>query len=131
MKIYLNFLGSKYFKKACDKNDNMACHYLSSMYISGVPKNLEDFNPHDPEKNKNIEYAIKPDFKEAFKYASKACELGHVYGCANVSIMYAKGEGVEKNEELAEKFKKITIELQRAPETTKELKFQQGLNNKK
>ena len=54
--------------------------------------------------------------EEAFKYSLKvclllllplpllplllllqACELGNMAGCVNISMMYAKGEGVDKN----------------------------------
>lgn len=118
--------GYNYLKKSCDQRDDLGCHYLCGMYISGVPKDPQILNKPGVDKEK-IDYLIKPDYKQAFQFAMKACEYGNVYGCANVSMMYAKGDGVEKNAELAEKYKKITIELQRAPETAKELKFQQGL----
>ena len=32
----------------------------------------------------------------AFPYALKACELGSVESCINVSVMYKKGEGVKQ-----------------------------------
>lgn len=99
------------------------------MYISGVPKNVADFNPHNPAKNKNIDYLIKPDMKQAFEFAMKACECGNMFGCANVSMMYKKGDGVEKNEAESKRFFQIATELQKAHETTKELKFQQGIDN--
>lgn len=127
--IYL-FSGYNYLKKACDQKDNMACHYLFGMYLSGVPKNVADFNPHRPDKNKNIDYLIKPDKKQAFQFAMKACELGNMYACANVSMMYKKGDGVEKNPDESKRFFEIATALQKAHETTKELKFQQGLDGK-
>ncbi|XP_063547614.1 cytochrome c oxidase assembly factor 7 homolog [Cydia strobilella] len=119
--------GFNYLKKSCDQNDDMACHYLCGMYISGVPKNVAEYNPHNPAKNKNIEYLIKPDMKQAFEFAKKSCENGNMYGCANVSMMYKKGDGVEKNADESKRFFQIAQELQKAHETTKELKFQQGL----
>lgn len=122
--------GYNYLKKSCDKNDDMACHYLSGMYLTGVPKNVADFNPHNPEKNKNIDYLIKSDMKQAFQFAKKACELGNMFACANVSMMYKKGDGVEKNPEESKKYFQIAQELQKAYETTKEIKFQQGLEEK-
>lgn len=114
-------------KKSCDGNDDMACHYLSGMYISGVPKNVTEFNPHNPEKNKNIDYLIKSDMNQAFQFAKRACELGNMYACANVSMMYKKGEGCTKNQDESKKYFEIAQNLQKAHETTKELKFQQGL----
>ncbi|XP_026748497.2 cytochrome c oxidase assembly factor 7 homolog [Galleria mellonella] len=119
--------GYNYLKKSCDQKDDMACHYLSGMYLTGVPKNVSDFNPHNPEKNKNIDYLIKPDKKQAFQFALKGCEYGNMYACANVSVMYKKGDGVEKNEEESKKYFTIAQNLQKAHETTKEIKFQQGL----
>lgn len=129
--LFICFPGFNYLKNGCDNNVDMACHYLSGMYISGVPKNVKDYNPHRPDKNKNIEFLIKPDMKEAFKFALKGCELGNVYACANVSMMYGKGDGVEKNPEESKKYFKLAQELQNAHETTKEVKFQQGLEDKK
>lgn len=109
----------------------MACHYLCGMYLSGVPRDVSQYNPHQPDKNKNIDYLIKPDMKQAFQFAKKACELGNMYACANVSIMYKKGDGVEKNEEESKKYFTVAQQLQKAHETTKEIKFQQGLSEDK
>ncbi|XP_028158883.1 cytochrome c oxidase assembly factor 7 homolog isoform X2 [Ostrinia furnacalis] len=122
--------GYNFLKKGCDLNDDMSCHYLFGMYLTGVPKNVADFNPHNPEKNKNIEYLIKSDMKQAFTFAKKACELGNMYACANVSMMYKKGEGVEKNPDESKRYFQIAQNLQKAHETTKEIKFQQGLDEK-
>ncbi|KAL0810901.1 hypothetical protein ABMA28_010200 [Loxostege sticticalis] len=83
--------GYNYLKKGCDLNDDMACHYLFGMYLTGVPKNVADFNPHNPEKNKNIDYLIKSDMKQAFQFAKKACELGNMYACANIGIIGGSG----------------------------------------
>lgn len=109
----------------------MGCHYLSGMYMTGVPKNVADFNPHRPDKNKNIEFLIKKDMTQAFHFAKKACELGNMFACANVSMMLGKGEGVEKDPEESKKYFNLALELQKAHETTKEVKFQQGLEDKK
>lgn len=98
--------------------------------MTGVPKNVADFNPHNSEKNKNIEFLIKPDLQQAFTFSKKACELGNMYACANVSMFYKKGDGVEKNAEESKKYFEIAQNLQKAHETTKEIKFQQGLDGK-
>ncbi|XP_059056218.1 cytochrome c oxidase assembly factor 7 homolog [Achroia grisella] len=119
--------GYNYLKRSCDQKDDMACHYLSGMYLTGVPKNVSDFNPHNSEKNKNIEYLIKPDKKQAYQFALKGCEYGNMYACANVSMMFKKGDGVEKNEEESKRYFALAQSLQKAHETAKELKFQQGL----
>ncbi|XP_013168750.1 PREDICTED: S-methyl-5'-thioadenosine phosphorylase-like isoform X2 [Papilio xuthus] len=83
--------GYNYLKKSCDARDDMACHYLSGMYLTGVPKNVADFNPHNPEKNKNIDYLIKPDLKQAFDLAMKGCEYGNIFACANIGIIGGSG----------------------------------------
>ena len=75
-----------YLEKGCAGSNTQSCQLLSTYFITGkegVPK----------------------DMKQAFKYAEKACGMGHMYACANLSQMYRKGEGVEKNEELAKKLK--------------------------
>ncbi|XP_050668521.1 cytochrome c oxidase assembly factor 7 homolog [Leptidea sinapis] len=123
--------GYDYLTKSCEGKDANACHYLAGMYLSGVPKNPKEFNPHKPEKNKNIEYLIKQDYMKAFEFAKSGCELGNMYACANVSIMYKKGDGVEKNLELSKKYFEIAQNLHKAHELTKELKFQQGLDEDK
>lgn len=98
--------------------------------MTGVPKNIADFNPHNPEKNKNIDYLIKRDMKQAFQFAKRSCELGNMFACANVSMMYKKGDGVEQNTDESKRYFEIAQNLQKAHETTKELKFQQGLDSK-
>lgn len=109
----------------------MACHYLAGMYLSGVPRNPKEFNPHNPEKNANLDFLIKPDMKQAFQFAKKGCELGNAFACANVSLMYKKGDGIEKNLDESKKYFQIAQNLQKAHETTKEVKFQQGLEGTK
>lgn len=66
----------------------------------------------------------------AFQFALKGCNLGNMYSCANISQMYRRGEGVEKNEELSEKYKKMALELQeQALNETNTLTFQEGLTS--
>lgn len=110
-------------------NNATACFYLSGLHIAGIHS--------DPEKEVSVELSAKRDPKEfvvpkdmvkAFNYATKACELRNMYACANLSQMYARGDGTEKNEEKANKYKKLANELQ--DEVKKEqqsLNFQQGL----
>jgi TPR repeat protein len=42
---------------------------------------------------------FQKDPVEAFTYAEKGCNGGHMLSCVNVAIMYSKGEGCEKDEE--------------------------------
>lgn len=72
-------------RKACEAKNANACYYLSGMYISGMR------NPKDPKKK---EFISKPDMQMAYNYAKEGCHLGNIYSCANLSQMYAKGEGI-------------------------------------
>ena len=55
---------------------------------------------------------MEKDMSKAFEYTNKACELGNIFACANLSQMYKRGEGVEKNEELADKLRAKTKEME-------------------
>lgn len=60
------------FESGCSLNSAMSCFYLSGMYITG------------------IENVIERNMETAFNFSKKACELGNVYACANISQMYKK-----------------------------------------
>lgn len=119
--------GVQYLTKSCDMNNATACFYLSGLHIAGVHS--------DPAKEVSVELSKKADPKEfiiqkdmikAFDYATKACHLRNMYACANLSQMYARGDGTAKNEELATKYKKLAMEMQdemKKPQQT--LNFQQ------
>lgn len=114
--------------KSCDMKNATACFYLSGMHISGVQKNPEESYPPPQTPAKETEFVILKDMKKAFQFAYKACELRNMYACANLSQMYARGDGTEKNEKEAEKYKKLAMEMQ--DEIKKQhptLQFQQGL----
>lgn len=126
-------------EKACLGKNANSCYYLSGMYIKGVKKPNSD--------DKKGDYEVPINMKSAHKFALEGCNLGNVYCCANLSQMYSKGDGkldyeiicnwwlnsifvvgVEKNEELAEKYKKLSLEIQsQMLETNKTLTFQQGI----
>ena len=59
----------KLLDKGCNFKDDMSCHYLSGIFMTGIPK-------HVPE-----------NWEKAFEYASKACDLGNMYACSNVSAV--------------------------------------------
>ena len=62
---------------------------------------------------------------KAFKYAMKGCELDHISSCVNVSQMYRRGDGVKKNEELADKYKERAKKLHKeAKENVVQIEFQ-------
>ena len=86
------------FEKACDLQDSVSCFRVSSIYYQGkegVPQN----------------------FGKALDWSKKACELRDWRGCKNVAVMYAKGEGIHKDDNLANKYMgraKIIFEEQKS-----------------
>jgi len=85
-------------KKLCDAphNDARACVRLGSVYLRG-----DSTYP-----------GVKKDIGAAYQIMKRACEeLGHPNGCQVLAVMYSKGDGVEKNEELAEKYREMTKDL--------------------
>merc|ERR1712080_156210 len=87
-------LASVLYKKACDGGDVAeACHRYAALHIKGIKGKIE----------KNM--------SEAFKYSLKACELGSLGGCVNISMMYGKGDGVDKNPEAAKQYASIAQEM--------------------
>lgn len=114
--------------RSCELDNGAACFYLSGMHISGVPKTAD--LGHYAKDLPDSEMFLKKDMKKAFEFAYKACELRNMYACANVSQMYARGDGTPKNEASAEKFKNIAMTLQEEMKTQQQqIGFQQGLNN--
>lgn len=75
----------------------------------------------------SVDGVVVKDMQKAFTFAYKACELRNMYACANLSQMYSRGEGTEKSEEKAEKFKKMALDMQDEVKNTKNnnLAFQQ------
>lgn len=65
----------------------------------------------DTEKAKTNGFVLEKDMKKAFALTTKACELQNFYACANLSRMYAMGDGTEKNAEKSELYKKKSEEL--------------------
>lgn len=96
IKVKLDYpQGMGFLDQSCEKGNHNGCYYLSGMYLTGVPEVLE----------KNM--------TSAFNYSIKACDLGNIYACANVSRMYTKGDGVEQNAEIALQFKKKVFEMEK------------------
>ncbi|KAK4878373.1 hypothetical protein RN001_010879 [Aquatica leii] len=116
--------GMKMLEKACSAANQNACYYLSGMYISGVRK------PNVDKSNKDQDaFLVQKSMEKAFSYALKGCELGHIYSCVNLSQMYNRGDGVEKNVELAEKYRNMALEMQEEIQSAKTLEFGLGLKN--
>jgi len=116
--------GVESLNKSCALGNANACFYLSGMYISGVEgtasnteqnkltKSKSSTSDKGSKKNADKQVLLEKDMEKAFQFAYKACELRNMYACANVGQMYARGDGTEKNEQKAEKFKKMAADIQ-------------------
>ena len=69
------------------------CHQYASMLLLGH----KDIIERDPAK--------------ALPYSIKACDMGIFEACVNASIIYKKGDGVEKNERRAKVYKNIANDI--------------------
>lgn len=76
----------QYYEKACAGGFAPSCFNLSTLYIQGAP-------------------GLSKDMQLALKFAEEACQLGHVWGCANASRMYKLGEGTAQDEKKAEELR--------------------------
>lgn len=98
-----------YLSKSCEMNNGNACFYLSGMYMSGsISDSSKSLSSTDKPANS---FVLEKDMKKAFELSTKACELKNFYACANLSRMYALGDGTEKSLEKSELFKKKSAEL--------------------
>nr|XP_034978368.1 cytochrome c oxidase assembly factor 7 isoform X1 [Zootoca vivipara] len=91
-------LARDYYSKACDGSFAPSCFNLSAIYLQGAP-------------------GIPKDMNQALEYSLKACNLGHIWACANASRMYKLGDGVEKNDAKAETLKNRAKELHKEQQT--------------
>lgn len=107
----------EFLRKGCDKDDSESCYHLSSLYLNQ--------NSSGPTKQTagNLEKANQ----NAFKYSKKACDLNHIYACANLYQLYKRGLGCQQDIELAEQAKKKAIAIKDAYERKEEgIVFGQG-----
>ena len=93
-----------------DKNpEPEGCHRYASMLLLG----FKDLIERDPLK--------------ALPYAAKACDMGMAQGCVNASVIYKKGDGVEKNERNAKIYANIAKDIaEQYKENRERTTFQQG-----
>ena len=101
-----NFVAaSQYLKNACDQNHVESCNLLSTYFLLGKP-------------------GIKKDLPKAFSLSEKCCHAGHMYACVNVSVMYKKGDGVDKNMEKSNLYKQRAKDLHKSvTETERTIEF--------
>ncbi|XP_022087915.1 cytochrome c oxidase assembly factor 7-like [Acanthaster planci] len=94
-----------FLQRACEGDHQEGCFQLGGVYLRGLG-------------------AVEKDLAKAFHYTLRSCQLGQMYGCANVSRMYRLGDGTAKDEKLAEEYKAKAKELHRqAKEKAAQLKF--------
>lgn len=81
------------FTRSCQLNDPLGCNFLSQLYMTGMHGQCT------------------VDWNLAAKYAEKACDLNDSAACHNLATMYSKGDGVPKDEEKVQKYKKKKEEI--------------------
>ncbi|CAO1439482.1 unnamed protein product [Diamesa tonsa] len=120
--------GFNFLSKSCKMDNGTACFYLSGMHISGVLKKEVEAKANVTSTHKESDYVVAKDMKKAFEFAARACELKNMYACANLSQMYARGDGTEKSEKLSDQYKKKALEMQEELKKSQAtLEFQQGI----
>eukprot|EP00924_Labyrinthula_sp_SR-Ha-C_P015817 maker-scaffold_4-snap-gene-10.53-mRNA-1 protein AED:0.00 eAED:0.00 QI:97/1/1/1/1/1/2/462/245 len=82
--------------RSCKGNDARACLKAASVLLQ-------------PKK----EFLIERDPSRAFGFASRGCDLQSANCCQLLAVMYKRGDGVEKDEEMFKYYKKMTEELVR------------------
>jgi len=86
--------GLELFRKSCDDgNFAEGCYRYAAEFIRGM------------------EGICDRNMETAFKYSLKACNLGDYRGCANVAVMYQKGDGVERNHTEFLKYQGLTKDM--------------------
>ncbi|XP_028817645.1 cytochrome c oxidase assembly factor 7 [Denticeps clupeoides] len=93
----------QYYERACAGGFAPSCFNLSTLYIQGSP-------------------GLEKNMPLALKYAVRACELGHVWGCANASRMFKLGDGTAQDDQKAEDLKNRARELH-GQQKERQLKF--------
>lgn len=128
----------EYFSRACELSDNEGCFYAGQLLTGNDPQYKDQVktdvskalihleNGCKSEKNGIISgeccfYAhslylfgkngAPKDLNKAFKLALRGCHFDHLQACNNLSQMYALGMGTETNKELADTYKRKTVDM--------------------
>lgn len=128
----------EYFTKGCQLDDNEGCFYAGQLLSGSDPLYRPSVEPNikkaleylekgcDNTKNGIISgeccfYAhshyllgkngCEKDLAKAFKLAEKGCEFDNFQSCNNLSQMYGLGSGTPKNEEMAQKYRRKTLDV--------------------
>uniref|UniRef100_A0A6M2DMN9 Putative cytochrome c oxidase assembly factor 7 protein rhagoletis zephyria n=1 Tax=Xenopsylla cheopis TaxID=163159 RepID=A0A6M2DMN9_XENCH len=118
--------GLKMLEQSCEGKNAHACYYISGLYMTGYDSSQINKKAAEKEFKNIANFKLLKDMKKAFEFSEKACALRNIYACANLSQMYRRGDGVPKNDELADKYKKLTLDMQdELKKDQPELRFQQ------
>ena len=104
-------MGRKLFENGCSQNDAESCYYLSTLYLPDERSRKKAQSQETLEKAEEKLLAEKENDKKAFEYSQKACNLNHIYACANLHQLFKKGMGCEQSDELADQARKKAIAL--------------------
>lgn len=105
-----NRLGMEFLDKACTMGNAEGCYFASGQLIAG----------NRP--------GVPRDMRKAFGYTERACELGNMYACSNLSLMYAKGEGVTKDEEKARAYRQKVLDFKESMQKRQRtIEMEQGI----
>ncbi|XP_056388201.1 cytochrome c oxidase assembly factor 7 isoform X2 [Hyla sarda] len=94
----------EYYSKACDGKFAPSCFNLSTMYLEGSPE-------------------FPKEMTQALHFSEKACELGHIWACANASRMYKLGDGIKKDDAKAETLKNRAKDLYQKQKAAPQITF--------
>ena len=141
----------EYFSKGCQLNDNEGCFYAGQLLAGSDPQYKDEVKT---DINKALEYLEKgcqsdkngtisgeccfyahshylfgkngapKDLTKAFKLAVRGCNFDHMQACNNLSQMYGLGMGTPTNKQLAEKYKRKTVDMIEQIRNPKQIDFE-------
>lgn len=91
--------GLHYLDKACSMGRGETCATIGTMHLLG-------------------RYGTAKDAVKAISYLEKGCEMGSEMGCFNLAKMYHNGDGVQRNDPLANKYQDLANKIRRANDGT-------------
>ncbi|CAG0884733.1 unnamed protein product [Cyprideis torosa] len=102
--------GMRYLEKSCNLGEGQACFHLAGLFFGSQKLKVQ----------KNME--------KAFEYSLKACEKYMIPACGNVSLMYLRGDGVQKDPQKAAEYRRMVLDYEeQRTRATATLQMEQGL----
>lgn len=84
--------GVSYLQQACDQDRADPCAVLGTAHLLGL-------------------HGVSKDISKAVSLLGKGCDLGSIQACVNLSRLYKTGDGIPRNDALAQKYKDIAIKI--------------------